>query len=96
MDRKWVFNQVFNTITSEISNFECSEVILVIKPIMIRSDRMLFGCYIPAMPRPASIISGKILVNRLENNRTEVQVMDFQPWGEIFVKLLIDHLSVLK
>ena len=93
MKNKWVFDRDFDTISTEIEEFECPEIVLEIKPIMIRIDRVLFGCYIPAMPRMTSIISGKVLVIRLANNRTGIQAYDFQPWVEPYIKSLIEYIS---
>jgi hypothetical protein len=93
MDNKWVFDRDFDTISDEIKEFECPGISLEIKPITIRADRMLFGCYIPAMPRMTSIISGKVQVTRLAAIRTEIQVFDFQSWVEPYIKSLIEYIS---
>jgi hypothetical protein len=96
MKKKWVIGRDFDTISAEMKEFECPEVVLEIKPIMIRADRVLFGCYIPAMPRMTSIISGKILVTRLAGNRTEIQAYDIQPWVEPYLISLIEYISIGK
>jgi len=46
MNGKWLFQGDFNTITSLISEFECSKVELVIMPIQTRPDFMIYGCYV--------------------------------------------------
>ena len=93
MENKWVFDRDFDTISVEIKEFQWPGIALEIKPIMIRADQVLFGCYIPAMPRMTSIISGKVLVTRLAASRTEIQAYDFQPWVEPYIKSLIEYLS---
>ena len=93
METKWVIERDFDTVSAEIREFECPGIVLEIKSMMIRVDRVLFGCYIPAMPRMTSIISGKVLVIRLANNRTGIQAYDFQPWVEPYIKSLIEYIS---
>jgi len=94
MEGKWVFDKDLDLVASEISKFECSEIELVIKPLRIQSNSILFGCYIPTIPRPTSIISGKILVKRLVDNQTELRAIDFQDWAVPFIEELINFLSV--
>jgi hypothetical protein len=93
MKNKWLVDRDFETVLAEINEFVCPQVVLEIKPITTRADQVLFGCYIPAMPRMTSIISGRIMVKRLADNRTEFQVLDYQPWVEPFIKSLIEYIS---
>jgi hypothetical protein len=92
MNGKWIFNRDFSSITSLISEFECSEVELVIKPIQTRPDFVIYGCYIPSQPRPTSIISGEIFVQKLLDNRTEVRITDFPSWAAPFFESLIHRI----
>jgi hypothetical protein len=93
LDRKWVFDKDFESVASIIKDFECAEVVLEIKPLRVRSDSILFGCYIPHMPRLTNILSGKILISRLSDHRTELQVMDLVEWAVPFIKSLIEKID---
>lgn len=96
MKNSWVIERDFETISAEIKEFELPVFDMEIKPIMTRADRVLFGCYIPSMPRMTSIISGKVLVTKLAEARTGIRAYDFQPWVEPFIKSLIEYISVGK
>ncbi|MGA9397919.1 MAG: hypothetical protein WBV22_06620 [Anaerolineaceae bacterium] len=93
MEEKWIFDKDFDSVISDISKFKSSESDFVIKPLQVKSDSVLFGCYIPTIPRPTSIISGKILIKRLADNRTELKAINFQDWALLFLKILISSLS---
>ncbi len=93
MDTKWVLERDFDAILAGIKEFECPEIALEIKPIMVRSDRALFGCYIPAMPRMTIVISGKVWVTKLGEGLTEIQTTELKPWVEPFIKTLIEHIQ---
>jgi hypothetical protein len=92
-DRKWVFDKDFESVASIIKDFECAEVVLEIKPLRVRSDSILFGCYIPHMPRLTNILSGKVLIRKLSDDRTELQVMDLVEWAVPFIKSLIEKID---
>ena len=89
MNGKWLFTGDFNAISSLISEFECSEVELVIEPIQIRPDFVIYGCYLPSQPRPTSIISGEIFLRKLPDGRTELRITDFPSWAAPFFESLI-------
>jgi hypothetical protein len=96
MNGKWLFTCDFDAITSIISEFECSEVELVIKQIQTRPDFMIYGCYIPSQPRPSSIISGEIFVRRLPDERIEVRITDFPSWASPFFEAMIKKIRELE
>jgi hypothetical protein len=96
MNGKWLFTGDFNTITTLISEFECSDVELVIRPIQTRPDFMIYGCYIPSQPRPSSIISGEIFVRRLPDGRIELRITDFPSWAAPFFEALIKKIRELE
>jgi hypothetical protein len=93
MELKCVINRDLGTVSSEISAFERPENDLVIRQLDSHADEVLFGCYIPTVPRPTSILSGRILVKRLGENQTELQATEVQSWAETGIMALIDHLS---
>jgi hypothetical protein len=93
LDQNWVFEKDFDVVASLIKDFECAEVVLEIKPIRIRPDAILFGLYIPHMPRLTNILSGKILIRRLSGQRTELQVMDLAEWAAPFINSLINEIK---
>jgi hypothetical protein len=96
MNGKWIFTTDFTSITTIISEFECSEVELVIKPIQTRPDFMIYGCYVPSQPRPTSIISGEIFVRKLPDARTELRITDFPSWASPFFEALIKKIRELE
>lgn len=89
MNGKWVFEKDFDAVAARVAQFECVRISLVILPLAIQPDEIIFGCYVPTIPRPTSLIAGKIIVRRLGNKRAEVQAFDFQDWAEPFVSGLI-------
>jgi hypothetical protein len=93
LNGKWILEGDFDTVVSKISLFECAEVVLVVKPILIQPDFVIFGCYIPTIPRLTSIISGRIVLRRLLNNQTEIQAIGFRDWAAPFVKSLMESLE---
>jgi hypothetical protein len=94
MNRQWILDRDFDSVVSTISQFKCVEVTLVIKPLQMRPDFAIFGCYIPTIPRPTSIISGKIYVRKLPDHRTEIQASNFQDWAAPFISSLIEKLTL--
>ena len=93
METEWVIDRDFDRVTTEIKEFVSPGIALEIKPIVIRAGRVLFGIYIPSMPRMTSIISGKVLVTKLAEVRTKIRAFDLQPWVEPFLKSLIESIS---
>ncbi len=91
MDRKWVFNRDLDSVAGAINSYDNTE--MVIKSLRVRSNSILFGCYIPTVPRPTSIISAKILLTRLAGNRTELIATNIQEWAIPFIDQLISSLS---
>jgi hypothetical protein len=90
---KWIIERDFDTVVSKISRFECAEVVLVIKSLRIEPDFVIFGCYIPTVPRLTSVLSGRILVHRVSENQTQVQAISFLSWADPFIKSLIENLQ---
>jgi hypothetical protein len=89
----WVLEREFETVSADIKEFELTGIALEIKPIVTRTDRVLFGVYIPSMPRMTSIISGKVLVTKLAEARTGIRAFDYQPWVEPFLRSMIESIS---
>jgi len=89
MNGKWILKKDFDSVTCLVSQFECNEVILTIKPVQRRPDFAIFGCYIPTQPRPTSIILGRIIIRRLPDNRTELQAKNLPDWADPFIQSLI-------
>lgn len=93
LNRKWVFDKDIDEVASEISNFEYAGFEFVIKPLQVRSDLIQFGCYIPTIPRPTSILSGSIVIKRLSEQRTELEMVNFPGWAAPFIKSLISRIT---
>ena len=93
METEWVIDRDFDRVTTEIKEFVSPGIALEIKPITVRADRVLFGVYIPSMPRMTSIISGKVLVTKLAEARTGIRAFDYQPWVEPFLRSMIESIS---
>ena len=93
MNGEWIFEREFSRVTRQVLNFKCPEVVLVIELLEMTDDSALLGCYIPTIPRPTSILSGRILLRRLPDQRTGLQAFDFQPWAAPFLQSLINSIS---
>jgi hypothetical protein len=89
MNGKWIFQRDFDSVAALVSQFECAEVVLTIKPLQTRPDCVIFGCYIPTQPRPTSIILGRIILRRLPDRQTELQVKNLPDWAEPFIQAMI-------
>ena len=94
MDKRLEFKQDFDKVASAILNLECAEVVLEIKPLHIRADSILFGCYIPHMPRMTNILSGRMLIRRISTRRTELRLMDLPEWASPIEKCLFDAINL--
>ncbi len=88
MDAQWVVEGQFEAVIERILRFECAQAPMLIKPIRRRPDFVLMGCYVPTLPRPTSLLSGKIIVRRLAGNSTEIKLAGFQSGATPFVELL--------
>ena len=93
MDGKWILARPHDGVVAGIPRFVHPEIKLVIKRLRKQNGSILFGCYVPTIPRPTSILTGKILVSRLSTDRTELQALEFQDWAMPFVYALINYLS---
>jgi hypothetical protein len=93
MEMKCLIDKDFDSVSLEIIQFKHPEIDLLIKPLTTRTNEILYGCYIPTIPRPTSILSGRILIRRLGEDRTELQAFGIHSWAEPFIKSLIDRLS---
>lgn len=93
MDGEWIIEGEFNRVTLQVLNFRCPEVALDIQLLEVADDLILLGCYVPTIPRPTSIISGKILLRRLPEHRTGLRAFDFQPWAAPFLQALVNSLA---
>ncbi len=93
MNGEWIIEREFSCVTRQVLNFKCPEVVLDIQLLEMADDSVLLGCYIPTIPRPASIISGKLLLRRLPEHRTGLRAFDFLPWAAPFLQTLVNSLS---
>ena len=93
MNGEWIIEREFSSVTLQVLNFKCPEVVLVILPLEMTNDSALLGCYIPTIPRPTSIYSGRILLRRLSDHRTGLGAIDFQAWAAPFLQLLVKSIS---
>jgi hypothetical protein len=93
MNGEWTLERDFSSVTSIVLNFKCPEVVLSIQPLEMTDDLALLGCYIPTIPRPTSILSGRILLRRLPDHRTGLRAIDFQAWAAPFLQSLVSSIS---
>ncbi len=93
MNGKWVFNKEFGQVVERAEQFECNEVVLDMKPILIESDRVIFGCYIPTQPRPTSILLGRIILRKLDDQRTELRAVNLPDWAGPFLQALVTRIG---
>jgi hypothetical protein len=89
MNVKWILQRDFETAASLVTHFEYTEVVLTIKLLQTRPDCVIFGCYIPTQPRPTSLILGRIILRRLPDRQTELQVKNLPDWTEPFIQAMI-------
>ena len=82
----------FVTIVARLAQFSGSQPGLVLKPLQIGSKRAIFGCYVPTIPRPTSLVCGRIFVRRLGENQTEIRLDGFQDWDGEFIRSLLESL----
>ncbi|MBN2676771.1 MAG: hypothetical protein JXR32_01770 [Anaerolineaceae bacterium] len=88
MDRKWTVAREIESIDSIIIASDWIGNDLVIKPLRIQASFILYGCYIPARPRPTSIITGRIVIRRISSGRTELRAVGFPEWAEPYIERL--------
>jgi hypothetical protein len=93
MNGEWIFQREFGSVTLQVLNFKCPEVELVIQPLKMADDSAVLGCYIPTIPRPTSILSGRLLLYRLPRHRTGLRALDFQSWAAPFLQSLVNSIS---
>ncbi|HVN54156.1 MAG TPA: hypothetical protein VMT46_07480 [Anaerolineaceae bacterium] len=93
MHQEWVLTGNLDSISSLVLNFRCPEIELTILPLFITPQSVLLGCYIPTIPRPTSLIVGKILLYRSGKDSTLLQARDFPDWAGPFLHSLIEGLS---
>jgi hypothetical protein len=89
---EYILEEDFDTVHSRVSSFHCPEEDLTIQTLETNSDSILFGCYVPTIPRPTTIIAGKIFLMRLPDHRTRLIAIDFQDWSRPFLESLIKEL----
>ena len=94
--KEWILEGELDRITSLVLNFRDPEVALTILPLFVTPKFALLGCYVPTIPRPTSLIAGKILLCRLGKDRTTLQARDFPDWAEPFLQSLLSSLSPRK
>ncbi len=93
MNGDWIFEKEFKYVAMQILDFKCAEVELDIRRLEMSDNSVLLGCYVPTIPRPTSILSGKILVSRLSDHRAAVRAIDFHSWAAPFLQSLVNWLS---
>jgi hypothetical protein len=93
MDGDWIFEEDFESVAAKILDFKCTDLVLTIELLEKQSDNIVFGCYVPTIPRPTSILSGKLTVRRLPDHRTELLALNFFDWADPFIKALVKSIA---
>jgi hypothetical protein len=92
MNGEWVIDRDYEKVAAAIAAFQCKGMELEILVLRRGHRAVVYGCYVPALPRPTSIATGKIHVQALAERTTWVRLEGFPKWASPFTQALIDHL----
>ncbi len=93
MNGEWVIDRDYEKVAAAIAAFQCEGMELEILVLRRGHRAVVYGCYVPALPRPTSVATGKIYVQALAERTTWVRLEGFPGWANSFSQALIDRLQ---